>query len=211
MGWMGWVSEVQWHRNGIKKLGDAGLWVAVTGTIVTLIGDSWRRRKQRNGPRLWEGKAAHGLTPFYSPFPPLWYHLGLRQVGMDGHASARVCRTKLYCRTLPYSLHSIGRIMYGRSPSAFFARLGRLRPYLYLFFLFPLLSFPFPFPKALPMGGRGDKIGRKNNNNANGLVDPCRCIFPRRGSCRGESLFNAPGGRGKDWVDVIGFSQGKMS
>jgi len=207
MGWMGWVSEVQWHKNGIKKLGDAGLWVAVTGTIVTLIGDSWRRRKQRNGPRLWEGKAAHGLTPFYTA---LSLRSGIIQ-DCGRYASARVCRTKLYCRTLPYSLHSIGRIMYGRSPSAFFARLGRLRPYLYLFFLFPPLSFlSHPFPKALPMGGRGDKIGRKNNN-ANGLVDPCKCIFPRRGSCRGESLFNAPGGRGKDWVDVIGFSQGKMS
>jgi len=53
--------------------------------------------------------------------------------------------------TLPYSLHSIGRtgIIYGHSPSAFFARLGRLRPsstfmFLFLKNIFNIFFFLFP-------------------------------------------------------------------
>ena len=34
------VSEVQWHKSRIQRLGDMGLWVAVTGSIITITNDS---------------------------------------------------------------------------------------------------------------------------------------------------------------------------
>jgi len=106
------------------------------------------------------------------PFPPLWYSTGTGTVsfriaaGRNGHASARVCRTKLYCRTLPYSLHSIGRIMYGMDTLPFCLFRSAWSPaakfhFIFIFFLFPLLTFPSHSQKPCQWEGEEIKLERK--------------------------------------------------
>lgn len=144
----------------------------------------------------------HG-RPSLPFFPPLWYDTGLRQVGMGMRVHGYVALNSIAAR---YRAHStLSDVSFMDNPLLPFS-LGlvacdHVPLYVSFFFSFSSSCFPFRSQKPCQWEREGIKLERKN---AKGLVDPCRCIFPRRGSCRGESLFNCTWRErlGKEgWVD----------
>ena len=102
-------------------------------------------------------------------FPPLWYDTGLRQVGMGMRAHGYVALNSIAAR---YRTHStLSDVSFMDNPLLPFS-LGLVAcdhvPLYVSFFFFFLLLFPFPLPKALPMGERGDKIGKKKCKGTGG-------------------------------------------